>query len=391
MKSLRVYLFIAGVLIVIYIVAQLNRPKLVDWRETLNSNDKIPFGTYILKHQLKDIFPESELRTFKQAVYNVIAEDSVKNSTYLIVCPGFELTKADYNQLTAYLEKGNDVFIASEYFGELMKKKLKVSTNAGFARADALKVGFLNKHLDTARHYAVDKGAGNNYFSRFDTLKAVVLGENIDHQANFIKYPFGPGSLYLIANPKYFSNYSLLTPDGAAYSAIALSYLKNTKQIIWDEYYTSTDESETSPVRLFLSRPLLRWAYYITIFSLLIYVIYEIKRRQRIIPVIEPLANSTLEFVTVTGQVYYEKRDNANIAHKKILYFLTRLRDEHQLKTNNLDTGFIEKLTTKLGIDHNLANELVNYIQYLKVQTRVTDQELIELNKLIEKFNLQAQ
>jgi hypothetical protein len=343
-----------------------------------------------LKHQLNDIFPGSEVRIANQPVYNVIAEDSVKNSTYLIICPGFELTKADYSHLSAYLKQGNDVFIASEYFGRLMEKKLGVETNQEFAGHDYMSVRFLNKHLDTVRHYGVDKGAGNNYFTGFDTLKATVIGENANHQANFIKYPFGPGALYLAANPKYFSNYALLKPDGASYAAIALSYLKGTKQIIWDEYYTRRDESQLSPMRMFLSRPMLKSAYYITIFGLLIYVAYGIKRRQRVIPVIEPLANSTVEFVKVTGQVYYEKRDNANIANKKILYFFTYLRDEHQLKTSETDDGFIEKITAKLGIEPGFANELLRYIQYLKVQTNVTEQELIELNRLIEKFYLQA-
>ena len=57
MKDFKIYLFIATVLLVIYVVAQVNRPKPVDWNTTLDDNDKIPFGTYVLHQQLKDIFP----------------------------------------------------------------------------------------------------------------------------------------------------------------------------------------------------------------------------------------------------------------------------------------------------------------------------------------------
>jgi hypothetical protein len=143
-------------------------------------------------------------------------------------------------------------------------------------------------------------------------------------------------------------------------------------------------------MRVFLKNPILQWAYYIAIFSLLLFVVFEIKRRQRVIPVIEPLPNSTLEFVNVVGQVYYEKRNNVNIAHKKILYLLADLRDEYQLKTNKLDDEFIDKLASKLGLENDFAIELVNYIRFISVQDSVSDRELIELNKLIEQLYIQS-
>ena len=97
-----------------------------------------------------------------------------------------------------------------------------------------------------------------------------------------------------------------------------------------------------------------------------------------------------MEFVNVVGQVYYEKRNNANIAQKKILYILEHLREEYQLKTNKLDSEFIEKLAAKLGLKNAFAYEFVDYINYITNQQRVTDNELIELNKMIEKLYMQS-
>jgi hypothetical protein len=391
MKSLKVYLIIGAVLITIYIVAKINQPKAIDWAETLSSKDKIPYGTYILSNQLKNIFPGAHVNTYRQPVYNVIAEDSIKQAPYIIICPGVEFSKPDYTQLIKYIKEGNDVFIAAEYYGKLLEKKLSIQTKADFKLNNTnTEVRFLSPYLNPKNPLSIDKGVGGLYFAKFDTLHAVILGENAQHKANFIKYAFGKGNLYLCANPQFFSNYSLLKTDGATYAATALSFLKSSKQIILDEYYTQGDEGDDSPMRLFLSNPALLWAYYIALFSLLIFVLYEIKRRQRIIPVIEPLNNSTLDFVNVVGRVYYEKRNNANIAQKKILYLLTYLRDEHQVKTSKLDDEFIEKLTGKLGLKSKFANELVNYIKYISVQERVSDRELIELNKLIENFYNQA-
>ena len=128
MKSLRLYLLLGGLLLTTYIVAQLNKPKEIDWAETLSSKDKIPFGTYVLYDRLKDLFPGAHITPFRQAVYNVIAEDSVKQASYIIICSGIELSKPDYTELTKYIKEGNDVFIAAQYFGKLFEKN-SVSTD----------------------------------------------------------------------------------------------------------------------------------------------------------------------------------------------------------------------------------------------------------------------
>jgi len=273
----------------------------------------------------------------------------------------------------------------------LFGKKLSISTshysNLFKTFTD---VNFSSPSLNPKDPISIDKNVADNYFSKFDTAHAVVLGENESEKANFIRYTYGKGNLYLCANPLFFSNYSLLNESGRTYAENALSYLKNTKHLAVDEYYTQGDIGEESPMRVFLSNPLLQWAYYITIFSMLIFVLYEVKRRQRIIPVIEPLKNSSLEFVNVVGGLYYEKRNSANIAQKKILYFLTWLRDEHQVKTNKLDDEFTEKIIAKFNIERSFARDFVRFINYLNVQDRVSDQELIELNKQIEKFYNQA-
>jgi hypothetical protein len=391
MKSLKLYLIIGSALLLIYIIAQVNRPKVVDWSESFSDKEKTPFGTYIVYNRLKDIFPKSQVSPYRQTVYSVIAEDSIKNASYIIISNAVDLTKTDYEQLAKYLNQGNDVFIASTYFGKALDKFLNIKTEIllRFSR-DTSDINFLNPRLKAQKAYTFDKGAGSIYFSKFDTTRAIVIGENANHKANFLKYSFGKGSLYLVANPKLFSNYALLNPRGAEYAATALSYIKSTRQVIWDEYYSQGDGAEDSPMRVFLSKPALAWAYYITIFSLLTFVLFEIKRTQRIIPVIEPLSNTTLEFVNVVGQVYYEKRNNANIAHKKILYLLEHLREEYQLKTNKLDAEFTEKLTGKLGVDAAFAKDLVNYLLFIGVQEHVSDRELIELNKMIEKLYIQS-
>lgn len=386
MKGLRLYLILGGLLVVLYLIAQINQPKELDWSETLSSNDKIPFGTYILHNRLNDIFPNAAVKSLRVPVYNAITDDSIRNSSYVIICQELTLTKYDYKKLTQYLSKGNDVFIAADAFRGAFEDYLNVQTAITFGLVNRVTpISLVSQHLNPAQQYKVNKGCTNIYFTNFDTAHAVVVGKDTDDNANFIRFKFGKGNLYLMCNPKMFSNYSMLTADGSKYAATALSYVKNTPALIWDDYYTQGN-SDDSLMRVFFNNGYLQWAYYVTIFSLLLFVLYEMKRRQRVIPVIAPLKNSTVEFVNVIGQLYYEKRNNADIAHKQVLYILAHLRETYHIKTDKFDEELVERLIGKVGLDEEFARQFAQYLQFIAMQERVSDDELIGLNKLIEKF-----
>jgi len=385
MKDLKIYIIIASALLVVYLLAQYNKPKATDWTETYSNTDKIPFGTYIIYNQLKDIFPGSAVKTFREPVYNVINDDQVKNGTYIIICDGIDLNKYDYQKLESYIKNGNDVFIAANSFGEELRKQLHITASFDFRPRSAIRVSFLSKDLRD-RQYDVDKESSGGYFGGFDTSKAIALGKNEFGHYNYLKFPMGKGNLYLNANPKMFTNYSILQDMGADYASIALSYLKTDKNLWWDEYYTQGREGSGSTMRVFLNNYQLRWAFYISFFSLLAFVLYEMKRRQRIIPIIPPLNNSTVEFAVVVGQVYYEQRDNGNIAQKKINYFLEHIRATYNIRTNVFDQEFILLLSQKSGADKVLITKLTDQITHIRNAKQVSDSQLIDLNQNIEQF-----
>ncbi|MGZ3763447.1 MAG: DUF4350 domain-containing protein [Mucilaginibacter sp.] len=391
MKDFKIYIIIASLLLTIYFVVEFNQPKVVVWTPTYSKEDKIPFGTYILFNRINDIFPGDSIKVFREPVYNVINDHQINSATYIIIADQVNLNEYDISKLKSFIKKGNDVFISAQYFGEKFKKDFKLETDFNYG-PDSIsdKIHFVNKHLDQNKKYPLRKNQNDVYFSEIDTANAVSLAQNDSLKSTFIKYSFGKGNLYLSSNPQFFTNYGLINADGAEYVAKVLSYLKNNKMILWDEYYSKGREGDESIMRVFFrSRPL-KWAYYIALLSFVLFVLYEKKRRQRIIPVIEPLTNSTVDFVNVVGQVYYEQRNNQNIAEKKILFFLEHVRTKYYLKTDNLDGGFAERLSHKTGVDPSFARDFLNLLNHINAQTQVTDQELIKLNQLIEQFYTQS-
>ena len=384
MKDFKIYIIIGSILLIIYLVIQYNKPAPVNWQPSLAAADKIPFGTFVLRERLTDVFPGAKVTNTNQSVYNFFRRQ-IKPGNYIIIAKSVTITKADFEQMVKYIRAGNNVFISTFTWDGAFANKLRLETGVEDDNK-AASIKFNSKSLKNSSSYKFDKDISTQYFSSIDTARATIISSNKNGKANYVRYRFGKGSLLLCANPELFTNYSLLKPQGADYAAKALSFLPAHSNIYWDQYQNKDIAIDRSPLRVFFTSPSLQWAFYISLLGLALFVLFEVKRRQRVIPIIAPLKNSTVDFVEVVGKVYYERRDNANIAHKKILYLLSFLREQYQLKTTQLDKEFAESLVWKTGADTAFVQDLVDYINYIGQQNKVNDKELIELNRLIEKF-----
>ncbi len=111
------------------------------------------------------------------------------------------------------------------------------------------------------------------------------------------------------------------------------------------------------------------------------------KRKQRIIPVITPLLNTTLEFVGTIGNLYYQSAEHKNIAEKKIHFLMDQIRSKYWLNTNALDESFIVALARKTGKGEDDVRTLVKSIAAIQAKDRISSEELIDINKKIEKFS----
>jgi len=394
MKGFRKYLIIGSILIIAYLLAQYFKPTPTDWTATYLPEDKIPFGTYILKQRVKDIFPNTKIKTTQSPIYNTLKQTAGGQSNYLIIASNLKIDKVDYQEMLKYMQRGNNIFIAAFNIQGNLLNKLKLDISSDFSLQGNKRkypINFVNPKLKRELDYYFDKGISDQYFNRLDTTKAIVLGQKQDSLANFVQYKFGKGSLFILPNPQLFTNYCLLREDGVDYASKALSYLPKAQTLIWDEYFTTPKVQDKSVLNVFFKYDQLRWAYYISIISLVIFVIYEVKRRQRIIPVIVRPKNTTVEFVEVVGKVYYQQRNNRDIAEKKISYLLEYIRSKYRLKTTEINQEFKENLIKRTGATEDTIEEIFNEINYLKAGHMVSDQQLISLNKIIEQFYKQDQ
>lgn len=393
MSGLKKYLILSGALLILYLIFQYNKPKPTNWTPTYLTEDKIPFGTYILDQRIKDIFPDAIVKKSQSPIFSTLSANQNSASNYLIIASDISVNKLDYREMVRYMKKGNNVFIAAYTIQGVLPDTLKLKITSDFDLSNKSKssVNFTNPQLRNAEGYYFDKGISQQYFSKIDTAKGIVLGNKNNKSPNFIQYKFGKGSLFILPNPQLFTNYSLLKSNGSEYLSKALSYLPNTKTLIWDEHFTRPSNEDRSPLRMIFKYDQLRWAYLLSVFGLLGFVLFEIKRRQRIIPVISRLTNTSVEFVKVVGRVYYQQRNNKDIAEKKVKYLLEYIRNKYRLRTLDLNQEFKESLIKISSASEETIENLLIEIGHLKRGQIINDQHLIDLNKIIEQFYKQDQ
>lgn len=393
MKGNRKFIIIFSLLFVLYVIAELNKPKPLDWTVTLSKSDKNPFGGYVMYNQLQNLFPSARFKSYQTTVYDQLNNIEEQNTAYLIIAPTFEPSKVDFEEMRNYVKQGNFILVSAARFSKafLDSFKLKTDERLSLINKDSTSINLVNPALKTRVNYTFLSSTIDDYFSRIDTAKTVVLGINDRQQPNFVKIEIGEGAFFIHSAPICFSNYFMLSGNNAEYSAKALSYVPaGIDRLYWDEYYKLGQEGSKTPLRLFLSNSYLLWALRLAVVGLLIYVLFEMKRRQRVIPVITPLRNSSLDFVKTISNVYFNQKDNAGIADKKITYFLEHIRQRFFIQTSTLDSHFIEQLSRKSGIDTRELTDLISILSEVKSGYPVSDKLLLILDQRIDNFYKQV-
>ncbi len=389
MKGYKNFIIIFSAVFALYVIAELNKPKPLDWKLTIGKNDKNPYGGYIIYHRLKDLFPNVPVNSYSLPVYNQLNNVAEENTAYLILTSSFRPSENDYQELMHYISQGNYVIVSAENFSRpfLDSLGLKIDRRFSLRPGDSGIINFVNPLLRSEKGFTFLKFTMDQYFSRLDTPKTMVLGVNDKQQSNFIKMAYGRGQLLLHTAPVCFSNYFILFENNAVYTASALSYIPaRISKIYWDEYYKAPGERASTPLRFFLKNEYLRWALRLVIAGLIIYVLFQMKRRQRVIPVITPLQNSSLDFIKTVSGVYFNQKDNKGIAHKKITYFLDFIRQRFYLSTHEMDEHFIQQLARKSGISVAEITDLVNLVQHVEYGNEVSDHLLLTIDKYIDNF-----
>ncbi len=394
-KKILVYGFISLAIIALLLI-EVFKKKPVDWNYSFENDDKIPFGCYILYHMLDDVFPGENIIESKQGLYDFLEMEEVqkqKESNFIFISYNFNIDKFAMEKLLEFAARGNNVFIAANELSKELKDTLNlrfkwVYTPKPFVKKDSTILSFTNPSINNKK-YIYTRGIQNVFMSSFDTSKVTILGEIRDLGVNFIKHELGNGNIYIHSNPLVFTNINFVETGNASYVSKAFSYLP-VKKTYWDEFYKPLRKAHASPLSYILSQPSLKAAYILLILTLLLFILFQSRRKQRAIPVIEPKKNTSLNFVKTLSSLYFYRKNHRDIAHKKYNHFLEHIRDKYYMKTSSINNEFIEELSYKTGIEESELWETFSGCKDLLGQQAISEPKLHKINHLIESFYIKT-
>jgi hypothetical protein len=384
------YLIYLSIVFGLFVIVKLTSPKQYDWHLTLSHDDRNPYGTYVLNELLPSVLTKRITKSYL-TLYEL--KDSLKeNANVFIVSSRFNAGREDVTTLLDQVYDGGTAFISAQYFSGLLADTLRIETNDHLFedaklvdKTDSAFLKITNPFLDTTARYWYRQNDIHQYFNKFDTARATVVARNGFGEPVTLKFHWGDGFLLINATPMAFTNIYVLTQNNYAFVSDMLSYLPD-RNVQWTEYYHLGRMESMSPLRFILSNDALRWAYYLTIFSIVIFILFEAKRKQRIIPIVKPLPNTTLQFVSTIGNLYFQHGDHKNIAEKKINFLLDYIRTRYFLPTNTLDDNFTKLLAHKSGKSEDDVKALFNTVNYINRSSVVNVDILLDLNDKMERF-----
>ena len=210
-------------------------------------------------------------------------------------------------------------------------------------------------------------------FTGFDTI--VDKKERIERIDTFaikkiptaVSVPYGKGEVIFVSSPLLFTNYGMLEGNTSVYIFRLMSYLADLP-VYRTEAYVKTDAmlvAEQSPFREFIKRPPLRWALYLALLGVVLFMIFTARRRQRVIPIISKPANRSLEFIQLIGTLYYQRKDHVDLVRKKFKLFAEELRKTAGVDISDVNTDDREYqlLAEKTGMNSDRLKKVIRQIR----------------------------
>ena len=383
--------------------------KMPDLRESYSNTDKKPFGTYIAYRQLEEMFYRNNIRAERKNFEDSWKSISDTNCVYINISQSLYTTDEDVDAMMSFVKEGNDIFFAVQQFDDNLLRKLQCKTSWDAPNTYSyvlqpyqttglrMKVGGVEDR-SLYQYYYIPFGY---HFSSYNTANTRVLGVNEYGKPNFIVVFKGKGRIFVHCDPRAFSNYFLLQKNNYEYLEKAFGYLRPyPDHVYWNNYYLTIrsreqaerrrnngdDNGSFSSVSEIMKHPPLKVAFWLTLLLLALYILFTMKRRQRIVEMLKPNENTTVTFTETIGRLYLQKKDNKNIADKMITYLNEYIRNKYFLNTNAVNTEFMSTLSRKSGVPFENVETLYRSVNHAHQSPEITDYQLLALNEQIQGF-----
>lgn len=413
MKLSRGFIVSILILFALLVLVEVKIPKRFTWEDwTFSHTDPNPFGSMLVDSLLKASLKSGyEVKSgYLVDAYN--DSDNI-NSTILLVNYSIEdYEEEEIEKFLKILKRGQNIIFINDYLCDSLCNKLDVGLDNGYdyyspdnflTNADSTILTWRADSIYDKKRYRFRIFSPENY--------AVIAGFEMENAkwTPFIKQKlryggdiivaasrqYGKGKLLIVSWPQVFTNYNILEKDGAHLLMRIMSQVGDKHMVRYDltqseDYITEQDKSK-SPLRVFLDNKSLRWAVYLTLFTILLSLIFTARRRQRVIPVIEPPKNQTLSMVKHIGLMHYRHHDNTSLVLDYYKQFSHEMMKKLLVDINNeIDLGEnLSYISKRTGIDADQLSSAIERLKEIHTDFDINDTQLSdkETKYLIDIMN----
>ena len=394
-------------------------PRRFDWRETYDEEGRQPYGAFVIYELLEGFFPDASVEILADSIHGVLPEEK-EAANYIFVGQALYMDSSDVSALLRFVEAGNVAFISSKtipydlmfhlYYEEcddiywedynvLYDTAIQLNFEHERLRADT---GFTCEYVARQEVFPYSWSYIEPFYFCGEETGLVPIGMMNDSLANFARVHYGEGYFYLHTTPLAFSNIQLLDAQGLEYANRAFSHLQ-AGPIYWDRYsrapewmgrrmnnrnnYLANRElSKESPLQYILGQPPLAWAWYTLLGLGLLFLVFRAKRKQRIIPVMDPNTNTSLAFLSTIGRLYFIQNNHKKLALQQMKLFRAFLRERYFIQSRDLDEGFMERLAHKSEISKETIGKIILLYKNIRNSSFVSENTLIDFHRLLDGF-----
>jgi hypothetical protein len=370
------------------------QPKQLDRRISLWRKDNIPYGTKIAYESLPFLFPDADIST-NRATPTASLYSAENGKAYIIIVSTMDPQPAEAAALVSLAARGNQVFISANRMNDTLLHTLGVragyiSPGADFlfGLPDSLRLGIYDPFAGGYHEFIYPGDSYDNWVASLDSQYTSILGRDSRGRPDFIRIGYkSGGAIFLHFAPLAFSNFFLLHKRNFAYWEQALSYFPSgMKKIVWDDYFRYPHWKPFSAFQYIMSSNSLSWAFWLLLALFALIYLFESKRRQRMVPVIPGLRNTSVDFVRTIGRLYYQRKDNRNLAGKMTAHFQDYVRTRWRLEDTGLDEAFVARLAYRTGYSKEDLEQMADIMRRIPSRAYVSDEDLMDLHRRLEAF-----
>jgi hypothetical protein len=382
-----------------------------NWTETYRQNSEEPYGTSLFSELLRTHYGNSSFSVSRKPLHDALSakkSDGIKN--YVFVGGALYLSPEDADTLLAFVRKGNQAFLATHSIPDELEDSLGLndchssSKYTSYVSDTTCRLNLCHPSLASDKgwvfHYEFNGKKEEydwDYFNFKSTCDSNVVYQKLGYSkadnVNFIRIPYGNGWFYLHSNPIVFTNFNLIHEPGIAYCERVFSHLPTGKTMLDESsklpsaFSHHRENFSQGPLSYILSQSSFRWAWYTLLLLLAVFFLFRTVRRQRVIPIILPKENTSLEFIQTVGALYYQQRDHQKICAQKMRLFLLFIRDRYYLPTNISDAKLIDKISAKSKVPHaEVATIFSMHRSLQQTVIKVNTDDLFAFQKQLDFF-----